>query len=840
LFTLLDQSKARVRMLVAPAGYGKTTLAEQWVAREGRRAAWFTARSSSTDVAALALGLARACTAIADDCDHRLREHLRALPAPAENVQTLAEILSEDLAEWPEDAWLVLDDYHEVVPEPKAEDFVDALVALSPVQVLIASRVRPRWIASKDVLYGEVLELTQAALAMDNDEAADVLLERSSPSTTGLVALAEGWPAVIGLASASLAEVGPDIDQVPESLYRFFADEVFGALHPDVQQGLTTVSVAPVLDRELAVALLGSSEAESVCAAALDVGLIAERGSSLDLHPLARVFLDERRTQFGLVPQPGSVESCLSIYRQRRDWDAAFDLISRARVHDELSALISLAMDELLDTARLSTLERWCDFASAARVETPITSLARAEVLMRTGRHLEAAAHAENASSDRGLAFRSLSVAGRAAHLASREQDALQFYLRAERAAKTDSERRDARWGQLVCLIDLQLPDAEPALAELSAGVSVGDAREVVRMATYRIYIELRKASLRLEDAGTAHRLIDAVGDPLVETSFLSGYSAALGIAARYDEAERAARQFQEKAARYRIDFAVPYAQCALAVALAGKRQWTRAEEAALDALSFAQSHADVHAELLSRSVLMRLFVQQGRLGSAFRIGLDRPPGSLQAMVAEASCARALVFSCAGRVDDALEIVEGVRGVTAAVETVVLIAAVEAICALRSSSQDTLLRAVELGRIAFETGGLDILVTTYRGCPELLSILLRVEGNREFRELVQRVGDSDLAAAAGFPLATNDDRRLLLSPREREVFELLRNGFTNREIAKLLYIEQSTVKVHAHHIYDKLGIRSRSALTVQAALERSAQATSAMDVTAEPEGSSDA
>ena len=44
-------------MLVAPAGYGKTTLAEQWVAREGRQGAWFTARRSSTDVAALALGL---------------------------------------------------------------------------------------------------------------------------------------------------------------------------------------------------------------------------------------------------------------------------------------------------------------------------------------------------------------------------------------------------------------------------------------------------------------------------------------------------------------------------------------------------------------------------------------------------------------------------------------------------------------------------------------------------------------------------------------------------------------------------------------------------------------
>ena len=135
LFALLDESKAQVRMLIAPAGYGKTTLAEQWVARDGRVGIWYTARSASTDVAALALGIARAATAIIDDADHRLREHLRALPAPAENVQTLAEILSEDLAAWPANAWLVLDDYHEITPEPKAEDFVEALVALSPVQV---------------------------------------------------------------------------------------------------------------------------------------------------------------------------------------------------------------------------------------------------------------------------------------------------------------------------------------------------------------------------------------------------------------------------------------------------------------------------------------------------------------------------------------------------------------------------------------------------------------------------------------------------------------------------------------------------------------------------------
>ena len=137
LFALLDDTKARVRMLVAPAGYGKTTLAEQWVARDGRRSAWFTARSSSTDVAALALGIAKSATAIVPDCDARLRTHLRALPAPAENVQTLAEILGEDLGEWPTDAWLVIDDYHEIAQEPRAEDFVHALSTASPVQFLI-------------------------------------------------------------------------------------------------------------------------------------------------------------------------------------------------------------------------------------------------------------------------------------------------------------------------------------------------------------------------------------------------------------------------------------------------------------------------------------------------------------------------------------------------------------------------------------------------------------------------------------------------------------------------------------------------------------------------------
>jgi DNA-binding CsgD family transcriptional regulator len=186
-----------------------------------------------------------------------------------------------------------------------------------------------------------------------------------------------------------------------------------------------------------------------------------------------------------------------------------------------------------------------------------------------------------------------------------------------------------------------------------------------------------------------------------------------------------------------------------------------------------------------------------------------------------------LVLACAGRTADARELVDEIRDSTAAVEPVVLIPAVAAVCAIRESTSDVIECARGLETAAFDTGAVDILVTTYRACPELLSVLLRAVEGRRFRELVERVGDADLADAVGHRIAVDEDRRLLLSPRETDVYELLRSGLTNRQIGKLLFIEESTVKAHTHRIYGKLGVHSRSALTVQAALERSDQATSA-------------
>ena len=182
-----------------------------------------------------------------------------------------------------------------------------------------------------------------------------------------------------------------------------------------------------------------------------------------------------------------------------------------------------------------------------------------------------------------------------------------------------------------------------------------------------------------------------------------------------------------------------------------------------------------------------------------------------------------------GRLDEAMELIGEVRDTTHAIEPAVLIPAVEAVCA--PARRATRRVSIELvpSAVRFRRAQSISSVTTYRACPELLSVFFGRRTGECIRELVERVGDGDLAAAVDIRSRRATTAGVCLLHENARSLSSCEMAYTNRQIAKLLFIEESTVKVHAHHIYDKLGVRSRSALTVQAALERSAHATSAIE-----------
>ena len=54
-----------------------------------------------------------------------------------------------------------------------------------------------------------------------------------------------------------------------------------------------------------------------------------------------------------------------------------------------------------------------------------------------------------------------------------------------------------------------------------------------------------------------------------------------------------------------------------------------------------------------------------------------------------------------------------------------------------------------------------------------------------------------------------------LTPRERELIELVRQGLRNRDIAAQLGVTEGTVKVYLHAIFDKLGVDNRTELAMR-------------------------
>ena len=813
LTRLLDGCESRVILLTAPAGYGKTTLLREWLGTRSGRHAWLTASAASTDIASLAADFAAAAARVLPAADRSLKERLHVTPTPDRDVVGLAGVLEQDLADWPSGSWLALDDYHLIDERSAAEEFVARIVERTPINLIVASRRRPRWATARELLYGEVFEIDQPLLAMSDVEAAQVL-GSTARQLRQIVSQAKGWPAVLGLAALVKARRAPEAS-VPDALHEFFADELFEQADASLQDDLLALAVMPQVVADVSGRVLGIPRAERALNQAINLGFLTVGEGSTDLHPLLRHFLREK-----LATKPD--ETVHRIVARVSDalvglerWDDALALAEEFRMKALLETALDCSFDRMLQEGRVASVARWLELGDELGISSPTLDVAAAEVALRRGIRPRAEAFALAAlrsASDENTASRALVVAGKAAYFDDRYEDALNYFRRARDRASDADQLRESLWGLFICLNQL---DSDDGLVTLDDFVrqSQGDVDAELRAAT-ALCISIDRTgdaahALRRTDA--AVHLVERSRDPMIRSSFMNARARALTQTGRYREAFRIAEAEREEARRFRLDFANSSLECTAAMALMGFRQFASAREALDKAENDAEKLGDLHNQVDAAAIRCRLLLATGRPRDALAAAKprwERLPSPV--MWSELAACRALAYACLGE-GEALQAAEESENWSSARYPQVTARFARAVVELKEGSERATVAVDEALDAAVESGILDPMVCAYRAYPPLLKLLGSAVRHRN---LIQRVvlsaNDLELAARSGLEFDRTLQRSSTLSPREHEVLQLIEHGLTNRQIASTLYIAESTAKVHVRHILEKLGAQSRT------------------------------
>jgi hypothetical protein len=240
-----DELTARPLTLVScPAGYGKSTLACQWLERADASTAWLSVDREDNDLRVFVTGLVAAIqTAHPEVCGETaaLLDAGR-LPAPA----TLARHLLNDLDEIRSPLVLVLDDYHRI--ESTAVHELLAMILDHPprdVHLILLTRRDPPLPIGRLRGRNQVTEIGVRDIRFSRVETAHFLegalgFSIDEPSARAVHERLEGWPAGLRLLSRSIRQP-EELDQflaAPEggiaALLDYLMDEVLAHQPPDM------------------------------------------------------------------------------------------------------------------------------------------------------------------------------------------------------------------------------------------------------------------------------------------------------------------------------------------------------------------------------------------------------------------------------------------------------------------------------------------------------------------------------------------------------------------------------------------------------------------------------
>jgi DNA-binding SARP family transcriptional activator len=306
----------RVVLVLADAGYGKTTLLADFSRRTRLRTLWYRLEDDDRDWIAFLNHLVAAgqehdpgfapttASMLADMSvggptrDSAIDVFLRELPAIAEHG-----------------AVLILDDFHLVDDSADVRLIVRELVARAPerMSVVFASRRPPTIPLARLRAAGEVAELGTDDLRFDATETRRLFSESYGRTLepdvlADVVARTEGWAASLQLVQAALRDRTPTeirrfvrgLSGADKELYDYLAEEVVGDLPDDLQQFLMRTSILQTLSAELAAVVvdIDATEVTRLTTAAERLTLLTRPTRSSQglqrYHPLVREFLEAR------------------------------------------------------------------------------------------------------------------------------------------------------------------------------------------------------------------------------------------------------------------------------------------------------------------------------------------------------------------------------------------------------------------------------------------------------------------------------------------------------------------------------------------------------------------
>jgi len=336
---------SRVVLLVAEAGYGKTTLLADFSRRTRIRVLWFRLDSGDRDwlgfMAHLVAAVRVHMPAFGSATASLLREAATRMPS----LDAVLDTFLRELGSMPADSTaLVFDDVHLVDEAADVKTILRELLARSPERMsfVFASRREPPIRLARLRALGEVAELDTDDLRFDAAETERLFSEtyalRLEPAVLAeLNRRTEGWAASLQLVRAAIHDRNPSqvrtfissLSGAEGHLYEYLAEEVIGDLPDDLQQFLMRTSILETVDLVLGPVAAGVSEdeARSLIQRGEKCGLLGRRGQAaryvVRAHPLVRDFLRERLVGSLGLPGVKAIHANVAAAAERGSWQIA-------------------------------------------------------------------------------------------------------------------------------------------------------------------------------------------------------------------------------------------------------------------------------------------------------------------------------------------------------------------------------------------------------------------------------------------------------------------------------------------------------------------------------------